>query len=307
MPVTVARPVAARVATRRVATTRVAVLRFTAVLMLGVVVLAGCGKSDPTRQRIASYLGAVNRIESRLVVPLRTVNTITRQVTYHVAHPHARAQPAAGQERALATAATAIRADIAKIRALPAPAPAAQLKSLVISLAQRQLALTVQMRELIAFLPAFPRALRPLGPAVVKLEHVLSIGSASGAAAVSRVYAEKAAALRTFAATLGRALRGLATLVPPDSSRPAYLAEQRALRRMRAAAITLASDLGAGRTAGVSTVINSFDAAAALPGARSVQVAEIAAVRAYDAQVSGLSTLVNEIDRDRYALGQRYP
>jgi len=301
VPVTPARLAPARTAAARLAPARLAAG------LLAVVVLAGCGKSDPTRQRIAGYLTAVNRIENRLVKPLRTVNTITRQVTYHVAHPHVKAQPAAVQESSLAAAASAIRADEARIRALPAPAPAAALKAMIIALAQRQLQLTTQMRELITFLPSFPRALRPLGPAVVKLEHVLSIKSAAGTAAVARVYAEKAAALRAFASTLSGALRRLAVLVPPSSSRPAYLAEKRALRRMRAAATTLATDLTSGHTASVNSVIGSFDAAAALPGSRSVQLAQIAAVRAYDAQVTGLGTLVNEINQDRYALGRRYP
>ena len=71
-----------------------------------------------------------------------------------------------------------------------------------------------------------------------KLERVLSVNQAYGAAAVQEVYAQKAAALRRFAATLSAVLASLGRLRPPSSSQPTYAAEQRSLTRMRASAIT---------------------------------------------------------------------
>ena len=273
-------------------------------------VLAGCGASaqDPIRRNIATYLTSVDRIERQLAGPLTTINTVDKQLTAGAGRRAAAvaAAGAASQERRLAAAAVQIRAVAARLRALPVPAPAAHLSALVVSLADRQANLAVQTHRLIAFIPGFSRGLQPLGPAVVALERVLAVNQASGAAAVQAVYGRKAAALRTFAATLHGILASLARLAPPDSSRPTYTAEQRSLRQMSAAATHLAGDLASGRTTGVAAVLQEFDRAAAIPGSKLAQTAELAAVRAYDRQVNELGALVGAADRERIRLARRY-
>ena len=273
--------------------------------------LAGCGSAqDPTRHNIASYLTAVDKLERELATPLTTVDTVDKQLT---ARPHSPATTAApkltlAQEEArLQTAADQVNAVSARLNALAAPAPATRLKALVVQLAGQQAALAIQTRRLITFIPGFSKALRPLGPAVSRLEHVLSVSQAAGTTAVQAVYARKAAALRTFAGALGQMLAGLGRLTPPDSSRPTYLGERRSLRRMQAAASTLAGDLDGGHTSGVQAVLRQFDAAAAIPGSRHVQVAELAAVKAYDRRVSQLDVLVGQANTERLRLAKRYP
>jgi hypothetical protein len=290
-----------------------------AVAVLIAVVLAACGGSsqDTGRRQLAGYLTAVDRIERQLTSPLSTIDSVDRQLTASPAHRGAGTATAgqatapasspvvrtpAQQQQALARAHAQIAAVTARLGALPAPGRARHLKMLIVTLAARQAALAVQTERLIAFGPGFTASLRPLGPAVSKLEHVLSINRANGAAAVQEVYAQKASALRRFAATLSAVLATLGRLQPPSSSQPTDTAEQRSLTRMRASALTVAADLSAGRTTGLSGVLKQFDRAAKLPASRSAQQAERAAIRAYDRQVGELSSLVAESNRERLRL-----
>lgn len=293
-----------------------------AAAVLIAVVLAGCGGSsqDTGRRQLAGYLAAVDRIERQLASPLSTVDSVDRQLTASSARRRpgtattgqatvpasSRAvRTPAQQQRALARAHAQITAVTARLRALTAPVPARHLKTLIVTLAVRQAALAVQTERLIAFGPGFTSSLRPLGPAVSKLERVLSVNQAYGAAAVQEVYAQKAAALRRFAATLSTVLASLARLRPPSSSQPTDAAEQRSLTRMRAAALTVAGDLSTGRTTDISGALKQFDRAAKLPASRSAQQAERVAIRAYDRQVGELSSLAADANRERVRLAAR--
>ena len=286
-----------------------------AVALIVALALAACGsQQDPVRRQLAGYLTQVNQTERQLATPLGTVDTVDRQLAAASAGgrkkgaapvPGPRATPAQ-QEHRLAQAATGIKRVADRLRAQAAPAPAAHLKGLLVGLADRQAALAVQTERLVAFIPGLTRSLRPLGPAVVSLERVLSVNQAVGTAAVAQVYAAKAAALRTFAHRLSSILVALGHVTPPSSSKPTYANERRSLQRMRAASLTLAAGLANGRSTGVQAALRSFDRAAALPGSRPAQEAERAAVRAYDRQVADLQTLVSDANRERLRLAQRY-
>jgi len=290
-----------------------------AAAVLIALVLAACGGSskDTGRRQLAAYLTAVDRIERQLTTPLSTVDSVDSRLAATSTHGHAgtattgQTTPTASsvpvrtpaqQQRALAQAHAQIAVVTSRLKALPAPAPAGHLKSLIVALAARQEALAVQTERLIAFGPAFTASLRPLGAAVSKLERVLSVNRAYGPAAVQQVYADKAAALRGFAATLSTVLASLGRLRPPSSSQPTDTAEQRSLTRMRAAALTVAADLSAGRATGITAALRQFDRAANLPASRSAQEAERAAIRAYDRQVGELNSLVAQANRERARL-----
>jgi hypothetical protein len=288
-----------------------------AVVVIAAALTACGGSQDTTRRQIATYLAAVNQIERQLATPLDTVDAVDRQLTAGSGASRTAATTttttsgarltAAAQERRLRQAARQIAVVTARLHALAAPVPAAHLKSLLVALAGRQADLAVQTERLIAFIPGFSASLRPLGPAVSALERVLSISQASSAAGVQRVYGQKATALRSFARTLDGILASLRSLHPPSSSQPTYVAERRSLNRMKAAATTLAGDLAGGHTVGITGVLRSFDSGAALPGSRSTQEAERAAVRAYDRQVSELTSLATAVDHERLQLAQRFP
>src|ERR1700761_7540107 len=272
------------------------------VAVLTAVVLAACGGSSQStgRRQLSAYLTAVNRIERQLTTPLNTVDSVDRQLP--ATKGRRTTQTPAAQQQALAGAHTRIAAVTDRLKALPAPAAAQHLKTLIVTLAERQADLAVQTERLIAFGPAFTASLRPLGGAVSRLERVLSVNHAYGAAAVQAVYAEKAAALRRFAGTLSSVLTSLQRLQPPSSSVPIASAERRSLTRMRGSALTLATDLSTGHSAGISAVLKQFDRAAKLPASRSAQQAERTAIRAYNRQVGQLNALVADANRERLRL-----
>jgi hypothetical protein len=287
-----------------------------AVAAIVAVALGSCGGTqDTVRRQLATYLTGADQTERQLAVPVSTVDAVDRALATSssgrrkagAAKPATPQATPAQQERRLNQAAAQIDAVRARLRAQPAPAPAAHLKALLVELAGRQAALAVQTERLVAFIPGLTRSLRPLGPSVVTLERVLSVNRANGATAVAQVYAAKAAALRTFARRLSGILVALGRVTPPSSSEPTYATERRSLERMRAASLTLAGDLSGGRRAGVAGALRAFDRAAALPGSRAAQEAERAAVRAYDRQVAELQALVSDANRERLALAQRYP
>ena len=173
---------------------------------------------------------------------------------------------------------------------------------LLLELIDDQAAMTRQVAELVAFLPRYTAALRSLGPATKQLETVLSQRSAYGAAAVSAVFASKAAALRRFQATTGALVVQLRRLRPPAVSQPGYKAQVAALQAMGTSAGRLAAMLASGSPSNVGPVLTQFDRAAASTNSVAVQKAEIAAARAYDSRVSALDALSQKVALERLRL-----
>jgi hypothetical protein len=85
-------------------------------------------------------------------------------------------------------------------------------------------------------------------------------------------------------------------------SKPAYTAELSSLRGMGTSAHRLADKLAGGSPGNVAPLLVAFDKAAFAPHTRSVQKAQIAAIRAYDARSARLSTLSAAISRERLRL-----
>jgi hypothetical protein len=265
--------------------------------------VAGCGGQGQARgQRTVTYVTRVNAIERQLSVPLQAVT----RVSAHFAAPSGGGRKAgagvAADETALRGALRHIRTLRAQLAAVKAPAAAARLRSLLLRLVNQQAYLTAQTAKLVAFLPTFAAVLRPLAPATLRLEHVLSIGQASGAAAVQAVYAEKAAALRSFQSTLDGMLARLRKLTPPRVMMPNYRAQVTSFAGMSSSAGKLAGVVGSGQTAQVAGLLQAFDRAAAGSQAVSVQKAEAAAVKAYNAQATRVSALTVQAERERLRL-----
>ena len=269
--------------------------------------LAGCGQhSSAQRVQVARYIARVNEVEHRLSGPLATVARISAAVSGRRQRALTEAT-ATVRQRQLASALDQIRVQEGRLAAIPAPAAAAHLRTLLLLYTRAEPALTGQLGLLVGFLPRFSTVVAVLGPALTKLEAALSVHQAAGTAAVSAVYAAKARALRAFQATTAQIIAKLRRLTPPAVSRPAYRAQLASLRGMGASAGRLAgalagSTLAGGAPGNVTPLLVAFDRAALATRSRAAQRAEIAAVRAYDAQSTGLTTLAEDITRERLHL-----
>ncbi|MEA2157641.1 MAG: hypothetical protein QOD66_21 [Solirubrobacteraceae bacterium] len=287
--------------------------------MLLALLLGGCGNTQNTpRAAVAAYVAKVNAVEKQLAPPLvsvtRTIVQFARQSRGQGAsHVKGRAGAGAlgqfrvvpaGQADALLRADAQIKVLRGRLAALPAPGPAQRLRTLLLQLVDRQATLTHQMAKLVVFLPGFSEAMAPLGPALVRLERVLSVAQAQGSAAVAAVYTEKAVALRNFRAVALAILRALRKLDPPVVSLPAYQAQVRAIQGMATSAKGLAGALGSGSTTAARPLLVQFSRAATGPASLTAQKAQIAAIRAYNAQIASLNRVATAANRERLRISQ---
>lgn len=276
--------------------------RRAAAVALLTLLLAGCGGShDTPRADLARYVTQVNAVEKQLVPPLVSVTKTVGQFAGGRSASPLGVIPSA-EAASLAQAGRRIAVLRARLAALPAPAPARHLRSLLLALVDRQAALTRQMAKLVVFLPRFYRAMEPLRPSLATLERWLSVNQAAGPAAVAAVFAEKAAALRRFRTAVEGILAELRPLDPPPVSRPPLRAQVQALEGMAGAAGGLARVLGPGSSAAVKTLLTQFDRAASGPQSSRAHQAQVMAVRAYDGQLTSLNRLAEQAARERLRL-----
>ena len=268
----------------------------------GLLVACGGSSAQRTGGRVAAYLRQVNVIERQLAAPLATVTRMSATV--------GRASGAGAQGSAQVATVLAAEAWIrrlgGRLAGLPAPAPAAHLRTLLVRLVDGQAQLTDQTARLIAYLPALRSELRPLSHDLLALERVLALNQANGAGAVQTVYAHKAAALRTFAGQVGRIAGRLRRIHPPSVALPDYRAQLHSLDGMGSAAGRLAGDLTSAHTSAIGGPLRQFDRAAAATGTVALQRAQLAAVRAYDRQVQQLTVLSAPADAERLSLARTY-
>ncbi|HUE25663.1 MAG TPA: hypothetical protein VMP89_02740, partial [Solirubrobacteraceae bacterium] len=206
------------------------------------------------------------------------------------------------REQALLAAWRKITAVRARLAGLQAPVAALRLRALLLALVDHQAALTLQSARLVQFLPEFTAALKPLRPAITRLSAVLRTNQASGAASVAAVYAQKAHALRAYRLTTQQIGARLLRLTPPTMLLPSYRTELGALQGMGSAAGKLADALAAQQTSRIAPLLSAFDSAASAPGARSAQLAQATAIKAYDRQIAQLTQLELAAARERLRL-----
>jgi hypothetical protein len=277
---------------------------YAALTALLAVALAGCGQAGSGRPLVAAYVRHVQRLETQLQTPLRAVG---RAGSVFSSETSGRSTGLGGlavaaNEASLRAALHQMVALRVKLSAAPAPLAAVHLRTLVLRLADRQLALTREVAQLVLFLPSFNDAIAPLAAATRSLQQVLSQGGAVPSSSVTAVYTQRAVALRGFASHV-RAIAGrVRRLRPPPVSVPAYRSQLASLTGMRQAADALAGALESQQTGRVAPLLVAFDRAATLNQTTAAQRAQIAAVDSYNRQVRALKQLVDQIDRERFRI-----
>jgi hypothetical protein len=266
--------------------------------------LAGCGHKTTEREQVARYVRQISAIEARLARPVSAVTQAGGQFaaagkTGAAALTNAQRR---AQQQTLARSRALIEVQERRLRALPAPPAARPLRGLLVRFTSGEASLTRQLALMVAFLPRFNTELAPLGPAITRLSAVLSKRQAYGAAAVAAVFAAKARALRDFAATTSHVVTRLRVLSPPAVLKPQYDAQVASLRGMGTSAVRLAGALAGGAPTNVAPLLLAFDRAAAATHSATARRAQTAAVRAYNARVTGLATLAQAISRERLRL-----
>lgn len=201
-----------------------------AVILLALLA-GGCGQQQSSqRPAVAEYVKQVNTIEAALATPLASVASAGSQFSQvQRAGGNVLSQRPAGKsiltlgpspEQTLQKAWIEIRALRTRLAAVRTPPTAERLRALLLELIDGQAAMTRQIAELVAFLPRYTAALGSLAPAIRRLETALNQRTAYGAAAVTAVFASKAAALRGFQSTTSSMLVRLRRLRPPPSRSP---------------------------------------------------------------------------------------
>ena len=285
---------------RRAGASRVAAL--VAVALAGCIALAACGGSGhpPSAARAVSrYLSGVDAVERSLASPLRSVSRVTAELGVRGSHP------TVAEADGLMAALRRIEILRARLADLRAPTEAARLRSLLLELVDSEATLTRQTAALVAFLPPFSSALAAISPATSRLARELADNRGTTAAAVAALDARKADALRSFRATIDGVLARLLPLRPPPVSLAGWRAQVSSLRGMAAAAGALAAALSSGSVRTVPALLGRLEAAASATRALTVQRAQRAAIRSYDARLAGLSTLAVAAQQARARLAAK--
>lgn len=277
------------------------------------VLISGCGASHVSQRRaVATYITRVQRVENAMQPPLARIGRAGGALTGATgqgdpgrAGKRGQQSPASAR-RSLQSAARRLAVLRSRLAAIRVPSPARRLRTLMLTLADRQIALTREVARLEQFLPAFESALKPLGPAAHSLHAALAVKGRFAPAQLAAVDSRKATALEKFRAAVGSVAAAVRKLRPPAVSLPAYRTQLASLEGMGAAAGRLATALRT-RSAGWTAALGQFDRAATLSRTVAAQKAQIAAVRAYDADVAGLRRLVVRIYSERSRLDARVP
>jgi hypothetical protein len=273
----------------------------------GGLMVSGCGgqQSQDQRPAVARYIKQAGQIEAQLATPLTAVTQAGAEFASDQRGGHTTSgRPVLGnsEEYSLLRAWAQIESLRRRLAAVPAPAPAARLRTMLLDLTDLQASSTREVARLVLFVPQFAAALAPLGPATQRLELTLSHRGAYGAAAVGAAYATKAAALRRFRRAVDAIRSRLQRLHPPRVSESGYRAQLAALAGMSASAGELATVLDGGAQGDVQELLTDFDRAALSTQSSAVQKAQIASIRAYDSQSEKLAELSARIDQERQQL-----
>jgi hypothetical protein len=285
------------------------------VTAVAALVAGGCGSKGPSqasrRKAVTQYINTVNANERVLSRQLQAVSKAYRSFSGNAA----KLQSATPSFRRAESTLRLLRGRIARVAA---PVEARVLRKRLLALVDAEIELAHEVTMLASFLPRFQAALVPLNGARKTLQTTLAKtpipqpkrvpkaklkkAQAAYAAAVAAAAGRRADALAVYLDSVARIAASVRRLEPPPVMAPTWSAELRALTAVQAAGASLAAALRDGHYKAVPTLSRSFQAAALTSGSTASQLAEIAAVKAYDARVKSAGALAVRVEKERTRL-----
>lgn len=275
------------------------------------------GHKSSSRTRVSRYITSVDDVQQQMRLPLTRLLSAYRSFSTTETTPATAARLSAAEQT--------LQTLEARLAALPFPAEAAKLRTLLLELVQSEISVSHELNELARFTPRFHALLAAATAANGKLAHGLAAAAppkphtvrgtakqiaqarAAFAAKATKAAAAQADAVEVYDKSLGRVVQKLRALRPPAVMAPAYRAEMRTVEATRAAGATLAAELRKQNRSKVPELSRALTKAARLSQSVAAQKAEIAAVKAYDARVQQIGKAQGkvqaEVGRLQRALG----
>ena len=261
------------------------------------------------RKALVAYIDAVDNVQGQMRFSLTKVlhayQAFTRQKTIT---PRTQAQ--------LAHAESVLASLRRRLAALPAPPDASRLRADVLRLVVREAEITREVHALSLFVPAFAaevavvhRAGTALGKTLAAIKpptaHLvrgtkqqIARARAAFAAASDQAAAAEADALDAYDATVAAAVPRLRRLSAPPVFAPVLHNEVDGLTATKRAGDRLANALRMKNRSNVAELGRAFTLATRRSQSVAAQRAEIAAVKAYNARVHGLTAIAGAVQRE---------
>jgi hypothetical protein len=280
-----------------------------------VVTLAGRSPASPKHKAVVTYIKAVDQIQQQMQAQL------TKTVKAYRAF-------ASGGTPAKTLTPQLLRAELTlqrlerRIVALPAPAPAKRLRTLLVGLTGAEVSIAHEVAQLSAFAPQYSALLKQAKTAGTELSRALAAvkppkahrirgtkaqvkkAQAAFAAAASAAAAQQADAVDAYDAKIGAVHGRLRKLRPPAVMSPAYRTQLQTLEASRRSGLALALELRKHNRSHVAVLGRKFTLAARIAGSVTAQKAQIAAVKAYNRRVRAIGTLQGKIQQELARLQQ---
>lgn len=262
----------------------------------------GRSSESTSHKQVAAYIDDANAIKSGMTLQLARVTAAFRDFSN---------KPRGGSEQArqLAAAERTLRTLRRRLAALPAPAPAAKLRRLLVRLAGTEAAIAHEVLGLATFMPALTADLdgsrvaaaalgkalaavpRPQATAVRGAPREIARAKAAYAAAADAAAGAQADALDVYRAAVTIVIDRVRALHPPQVMRPTYAGQLRALVATRRAVVQLATELRKPDRSRVPQLNRRITEAARLAASIDAQQAQIAAIKHYNARVRATNSL----------------
>jgi hypothetical protein len=261
------------------------VRRALGLVLLGVLVVSGCGSSakDKRRDAVNEYLNSVDKIQTRFAPSFTLANDAYRNF--------ARGKGGKKQIARLRGAEVAIIGARDALQQLKPPTDARKLHSQLVRLYSVDAALGLEALTLHQFLPQVRKDLQDL--ARVNKSYRTSLAKTTTAR-------EQATALDGYSEDISGVAEELRKLAPPPALRPWQVAQTTRLQQIADTGHRLATALRAGDRNAVAGLIKRFRFL--LAHQPNVSQAQHDAVKAYDKRLVGISRLQGKIQAEHQRL-----